>query len=211
LIYDSTTGDIKDDRKFMTMLEDFYFPRREGGGGTQVTTLPSGQNLGEMADVEYFEKKLYRSLNVPVSRMQPQQGISFGRATEITRDELKFAKFVSRLRKKFNVLFDDLLKTQLILKGVINEKDWDLIREKIQYKYAQDQYFEEMKSAENYRNQIDLLNMAQPYVGTYFSQRFVMKNILRMSDKEIQIMKSEIETEPAPPQIGVDQPGAQAQ
>lgn len=211
IVYDSNTGEIRDDRKFMSMLEDFWLPRREGGKGTEITTLQGGENLGQIEDVNYFQTKLYQALNVPISRMQPQQGISFGRATEITRDELKFAKFVSRLRKKFNVLFDDLLKTQLILKGVINEKDWDVIKEKIQYRYAQDQYFEEMKAAENYRNQIDLLNMAQPYVGTYFSQRFIMKNVLRMSDKDIQIMKSEIASEPPPPQIGIEQPGAPAQ
>ena len=211
IVYDSNTGEIRDDRKFMSMLEDFWLPRREGGKGTEITTLQGGENLGQIEDVNYFQTKLYQALNVPVSRMQPQQGISFGRATEITRDELKFAKFVSRLRKKFNVIFDDLLKTQLILKGVINEKDWDVIKEKIQYRYAQDQYFEEMKAAENYRNQIDLLNMAQPYVGTYFSQRFIMKNVLRMSDKDIQTMKSEIASEPPPPQIGVEQPGAPAQ
>jgi len=143
--------------------------------------------------------------------MQAQQGISFCRATEITRDELKFAKFVSRLRKKFNMLFNDILKTQLILKGVLTEKDWDSIQEKIQYKYAQDQYFDEMKSAENYRNQLDLLNMVNPYVGTYFSKNFVMKNVLRMSDDEIKQMKKEIESEPPPqpvdPNAQQDQPG----
>jgi len=207
VVYDSNTGEIRDDRKFMSMLEDFWLPRREGGKGTEISTLPGGESLGQIDDVNYFQNKLYQALNVPVSRMQPQQGISFGRATEITRDELKFAKFVSRLRKKFNVIFDDILKTQLVLKGVINEKDWAIIGEKIQYKYAQDQYFEEMKAAENYRNQIDLLNLAQPYVGIYFSQRFIMKNVLRMSDKDIQTMKSEIENEPPPPQINTEQTG----
>jgi hypothetical protein len=211
IVYDSNTGEIRDDRKFMSMLEDFWLPRREGGKGTEISTLPGGESLGQIDDVNYFQNKLYQALNVPVSRMQPQQGISFGRATEITRDELKFAKFVSRLRKKFNVLFDDLLRTQLVLKGVINDKDWEMIKEKIQYKYAQDQYFEEMKSAENYRNQIDLLNMAQPYVGTYFSQRFIMKNILRMSDKDIQNMKEEIESEPPPAAINMEQPAAPGQ
>jgi hypothetical protein len=211
VVYDSNTGEIRDDRKFMSMLEDFWLPRREGGKGTEISTLPGGESLGQIDDVNYFQSKLYQALNVPVSRMQPQQGISFGRATEITRDELKFAKFVSRLRKKFNVIFDDILKTQLILKGVINEKDWEIIREKLQYKYAQDQYFEEMKAAENYRNQIDLLNMAQPYVGIYFSQRFVMKNILRLSDKDIQNMKSEIESEPPPIPINTEQTGQPSQ
>jgi hypothetical protein len=207
IVYDSNTGEIRDDRKFMSLLEDFWLPRREGGRGTEITTLPGGENLGQIEDINYFQTKLYQALNVPLSRMQAQSGISFGRATEITRDELKFAKFVGRLRKKFNILFNDILKTQLLLKGVLTDKDWESIKEKIQYKYAQDQYFDEMKSAENYRNQIDLLNMITPYVGTYFSQRFVMKDVLRMSDKEIQIMKTEIGQEPPPQQINTEQPG----
>jgi len=211
IVYDSNTGEIRDDRKFMSLLEDFWLPRREGGKGTEITTLQGGENLGQIDDINYFQNKLYQALNVPLSRMQSQQGISFGRATEITRDELKFAKFVSRLRKKFNMLFNDILKTQLILKGVLTEKDWDSIQEKIQYKYAQDQYFDEMKSAENYRNQLDLLNMVNPYVGTYFSKNFVMKNVLRMSDDEIKQMKKEIESEPPPqpvdPNTQQDQPG----
>jgi hypothetical protein len=211
IVYDSNTGEIRDDRKFMSLLEDFWLPRREGGKGTEITTLQGGENLGQIDDINYFQNKLYQALNVPLSRMQSQQGISFGRATEITRDELKFAKFVSRLRKKFNMLFNDILKTQLILKGVLTEKDWDSIQEKIQYKYAQDQYFDEMKSAENYRNQLDLLNMVNPYVGTYFSKNFVMKNVLRMSEDDIKQMKKEIESEP-PPQpvdsnVQQDQPG----
>jgi len=211
IVYDSSTGEIRDDRKFMSLLEDFWLPRREGGRGTEITTLPGGENLGQIEDINYFQTKLYQALNVPLSRMQAQSGISFGRATEITRDELKFAKFVGRLRKKFNILFNDILKTQLLLKGVLTDKDWESIKEKIQYKYAQDQYFDEMKSAENYRNQIDLLNMITPYVGTYFSQRFVMKDVLRMSDKEIQIMKTEIGQEPPPQPINTEQPGNPSQ
>ena len=203
IVYDSHTGEVRDDRKFMSMLEDFWLPRREGGRGTEITTLPGGENLGQIDDINYFQTKLYQSLNVPLSRMQPQTGISFGRATEITRDELKFAKFVGRLRKKFNELFNDLLKTQLLLKGVITEKDWDLIKNEIQYRYAQDQYFEEIKNAENLRNRIDLLTQVQPFVGAYFSQEYVMKNILRMSDKDIVDMKQKIAMEPPPPQIGM--------
>jgi len=203
IVYDSNSGEIRDDRKFMSLLEDFWLPRREGGKGTEITTLPGGENLGQIEDINYFQTKLYQALNVPLSRMQAQQGISFGRATEITRDELKFAKFVSRLRKKFNVLFSDLLKTQLLLKGVLTDKDWDQIKEKIQYKYAQDQYFEEMKSAENYRNRIDLLNQIQPYIGTYFSQKFIMKDILRFTDKDIEIMKEQIDSEPQPQAMGM--------
>ena len=203
IVYDSSTGEIRDDRKFMSMLEDFWLPRREGGRGTEITTLPGGENLGQIEDINYFQTKVYQALNVPLSRLQPQQGVSFGRATEITRDELKFAKFVSRLRKKFNALFNDLLRTHLVLKGVITDKDWESIKDRIQYKYAQDQYFEEMKSAENMRNQVDLLNMVQPYIGTYFSQRYAMKNVLKMSDQDIAVMKDEISKEPPPPQMGM--------
>ena len=173
IVYDSATGEIRDDRKFMSMLEDFWLPRREGGRGTEITTLPGGENLGQIDDINYFQNKLYQALNVPLSRMQPQQGISFGRATEITRDELKFAKFVGRLRKKFSQLFNDILKTQLILTGVITEQDWVELRENIQYKFAQDQYFEEMKEAENLRNRIDLVNQMQPFIGTYFSKEYI--------------------------------------
>jgi hypothetical protein len=187
IVYDSNTGEIRDDRKFMSILEDFWLPRREGGKGTEITTLPGGENLGSIDDVNYFQVKLYQALNVPLSRMQAQQGISFGRATEITRDELKFAKFVSRMRKRFNELFDDLLKTQLVLKGVIVDADWDIIRDKIQYRYTQDQYFEEMKTSENIRNRIDLLNQIQPFVGMYFSKDYVMKNILRMTFSQLTI------------------------
>ena len=203
IVYDSNTGEIRDDRKMMTMLEDFWLPRREGGKGTEITTLPGGESLGQIEDINYFQTKLYQALNVPISRLQPQTGISFGRATEITRDELKFAKFVGRLRKRFNEMFQDLLRTQLILKGVITDKDWNQIKEGIQYRYAQDQYFEEMKNAENLRNRVDLLTQIQPFVGAYYSQEYVMKNILRLSDKEMQQMKAQIESEPPPPQVGM--------
>jgi len=203
IVYDSSTGEIRDDRKMMSMLEDFWLPRREGGRGTEITTLPGGENLGQIEDINYFQTKLYQALNVPVSRMQPQTGIYFGRATEITRDELKFAKFVGRLRKKFNELFQDLLRTQLLLKGVVTEKDWNQIKDDIQYRYAQDQYFEEMKNAENLRNRIDLLAQMQPFVGAYFSQNYIKKNVLRMSDYDIQDMDAQIKAEPPPPQIGM--------
>jgi len=180
------------------MLEDFWLPRREGGRGTEITTLPGGENLGQIDDIHYFQNKLYQALNVPLSRMQPQTGISFGRATEITRDELKFAKFVGRLRKKFSQLFNDILKTQLILTGVITEQDWLEFKELIQYKFAQDQYFEEIKDAENLRNRIDLLNQMQPFVGTYFSKEYVMRSALRMTEDEIEVMEKQIASEPAP-------------
>ncbi len=203
IVYDSSTGEVRDDRKFMSMLEDFWLPRREGGRGTEITTLPGGENLGQIDDINYFQTKLYQALNVPLSRMQPQTGISFGRATEITRDELKFAKFVGRLRKKFSMLFNDILKTQLILTGVITEQDWVELKEHIQYKFAQDQYFEEMKEAENLRNRIDLVNQMQPFVGTYFSKAYIMKSVLRFTDEEIETMESQMEAEPSPT-IGVD-------
>ena len=198
IVYDSATGEIRDDRKFMSMLEDFWLPRREGGRGTEITTLPGGENLGQIDDIHYFQNKLYQALNVPLSRMQPQTGISFGRATEITRDELKFAKFVGRLRKKFSQLFNDILKTQLILTGVITEKDWVEFKELIQYKFAQDQYFEEIKDAENLRNRIDLLNQMQPFVGTYFSKEYIMRSVLRMTVDEIEVMSKQMADEPAP-------------
>jgi len=195
IVYDSATGEIRDDRKFMSMLEDFWLPRREGGRGTEITTLPGGENLGQIEDINYFQQKVYQALNVPISRMQPQNGLQFGRAEEITRDELKFAKFVSRLRKKFNELFLDVLKTNLVLKGVITDNDWKVIGEKIQVRYAQDQYFSEMKEADNLRNRVDVLNQIQPYIGTFFSKRYVMKNILRMTDDDIQRIEGEIQTE----------------
>ena len=197
IVYDSATGEVRDDRKFMTMLEDFWLPRREGGRGTEITTLPGGENLGQIADIEYFQNKLYQALDVPASRLQPQTGIQFGRAAEITRDELRFSKFVDRLRKKFNEVFNDILRSQLILKGVLVESDWDQIVEKINYQYAEDQFFKEMKDAENLRNRIDVLNQMQPYVGTYYSKNFVMRNVLRLSDDEIDNMKDEM-TEESP-------------
>ena len=197
IVYDSNTGEVRDDRKFMTMLEDFWLPRREGGRGTEITTLPGGENLGQIDDIQYFQNKLYQALDVPASRLQPQTGIQFGRAAEITRDELKFSKHIDRLRKKFNELFNDVLRSQLILKGILVESDWDRVVEKINYQYAEDQFFKEMKDAENLRNRIDVLNQIQPFVGTYYSKNFVMRNVLRLSDDEIENMKEEM-TEEAP-------------
>jgi len=179
-------------------LEDFWLPRREGGRGTEITTLPGGENLGQIEDINYFQQKVYQALNVPVSRMQPQNGFQFGRAEEITRDELKFAKFVSRLRKKFNEIFLDVLRTNLVLKGVITDQDWKVISEKIQIRYAQDQYFAEMKEADNLRNRVDILNQIQPYIGSFFSKQYVMKNILRMTDDDIERINGEIQTEGPP-------------
>ena len=207
IIYDSTTGEVKDDRKFMTMLEDFWLPRREGGRGTEITTLPGGENLGQIQDIEFFQNKVYQALNVPVSRFQQQSGFNFGRAAEISRDEVKFAKFISRLRRKFNKLFDDLLETQLVLKGVITPEDWQGIKEKLDYQYAQDQYYQEIKEAENLRNRLDVLNQMSPYVGIYFSKDYVRKKVLRLTKDEIEQIEQEIEADP--PEIQPGMPGSE--
>ena len=185
LVYDASTGEIRDDRNYMSMLEDFWLPRREGGRGTEITTLPGGQNLGEIADIEYFQKKLYKALNVPMSRMESEAGFNLGRAAEISRDELKFTKFVARLRKRFTQMFNDILKTQLVLKGVMTIEDWSNIKEHIQYSFLKDGYFAELKNAEILRERINLAEMVQPHVGRYYSVEFVRKNILRQSDEDI--------------------------
>jgi len=195
LVYDASTGEIKDDRNHMSMLEDFWLPRREGGRGTEITTLPGGSNLGEIDDIIYFQRKLYRSLNVPISRMEAEQNFSLGRSTEITRDELKFTKFVQRLRKNFSKVFHDLLRTQLILTGVIAEEEWDSMKEHIAYDWMQDGHFAELRDAEILRERIDMLGTLEPYVGNFFSKRWVQKNVLRQSDEEIELMSKEIEDE----------------
>lgn len=193
--YDATTGEVRDEKKTMSMLEDFWMPRREGGKGTEITTLDGGANLGEINDINYFQNKLYQSLNVPLSRMRPEGGMNFGRQAEITRDELKFSKFIGRLRKKFGELFDDLLKTQVILKGIMREEDWDKIKEDIYYDYTQDTYMAEAKQAEILRNRIDLLNSINPYVGTYFSREYIYKDVLHMTEEEVAAMKKEIDAD----------------
>ena len=195
LVYDASTGEIKDDRNHMSMLEDFWLPRREGGRGTEITTLPGGSNLGEIDDIVYFQRKLYRSLNVPISRMEAEQNFSIGRSTEITRDELKFTKFVQRLRKNFAKVFHDLLRTQLILTGVIAEEEWDSMKEHIAYDWMQDGHFAELRDAEILRERIDMLGTLEPYVGNFFSKKWVQKNVLRQSDEEIELMSKEIEDE----------------
>jgi len=200
VVYDSATGDVKDDRKFMTMLEDFWLPRREGGRGTEITTLPGGSNLGEIADIEYFQNKVYQSLNIPVSRFQQSSGFNFGRQAEITHEEIKFIKFINRLRKKFNHLFTDLLRTQLLLKNIVTDSDFDDLKENISFSYAQDQYFQEMKEAENMRNRIDLLTQMQPFVGRFYSDNYIKKNILRLNDEEIEEIDVDIQENPPPQQ-----------
>ena len=195
MVYDATTGEIRDDRNHMSMLEDFWLPRREGGRGTEITTLPGGSNLGEIDDIVYFQRKLYRSLNVPISRLEAEQGFSLGRSTEITRDELKFTKFVQRLRKKFTPLFTDILKTQLVLKGIITLEDWDGMKEHIQYDFLQDGHFAELKEAEILRERLDMLGNIDSYIGTFFSKKWVQKNVLNMTEYEINDMQKEMNKE----------------
>ena len=195
LVYDASTGEIRDDRNYMSMLEDFWLPSREGGRGTDITTLPGGQNLGEINDIEYFRSKLYRSLNVPVSRLESNSGFNMGRASEITRDELKFTKFVQRLRKKFTELFNDILRTQLILKGIINEEDWQSVRESITYDFLQDGHFAELKHTEMMRERLALANEMRDYIGKFYSVEYVRKNILKQNEREIEDIDNQIKKE----------------
>jgi hypothetical protein len=227
LVYDATTGEVRDDRKFMSMMEDFWLPRREGGRGTEITTLPGGQNLGELSDIEYFQKKLYRALGVPESRITGSgDGFNLGRSSEILRDELKFSKFVGRLRKRFSNLFNDMLKTQLVLKNIVTPEDWDSMSDHIQYDYLYDNQFSELKDSELMTERLGILATIEPYIGKYYSSAYIRKKILRQTDTEIieidQQIKSEIKKgiipdpatidpitgEPLPPpdQSGMDQP-----
>ena len=198
LVYNASTGEIKDDRQQMSMLEDFWLPRREGGRGTEITTLPGGSNLGEIDDILYFQKKLYRSLNIPISRLETESGFSMGRGAEITRDEVKFTKFVQKLRRKFNALFNNILKTQLILKGVVAEDDWLSIKENLSYEYMKDGHYAEMRDMDLLRDRLEVLNTIEPFIGQYFSKRYVQKQVFRMSDDDINSMDKEMESEPSP-------------
>ena len=199
LVYDATTGEVRDDRKFMTMLEDFWLPRREGGRGTQIETLPGGTNLGEMDDVDYFRRKLYKSLNVPVTRMESENQFNLGRSNEITRDELKFSKFIKRLRGRFTHLFDDLLEIQLVLKGIINRKDWLKIRDNFSFEFSHDNYYSELKDAEILRERLNLANEIDSFVGKYYSLAWIRKNVLHMTEEEIEDMDKEIKKEEEDP------------
>ena len=196
LVYDAGTGEVRDDRKFMSMMEDFWLPRREGGRGTEITTLPGGQNLGELTDIEYFQKKLYRALGVPESRIASDGGFNLGRSSEILRDELKFAKFVGRLRKRFSNLFNNLLKTQLILKNIITPEDWDSLSDHIQYDFLYDNQFAELKESELMNERLGTLATIEPYIGKYFSNHYVRTKVLRQTDQEIEeqddLIKKEI-------------------
>ena len=195
LVYDASTGEIRDDRNYMSMLEDFWLPSREGGRGTDISTLPGGQNLGEINDIEYFRSKLYRSLNVPVSRLESNSGFNMGRASEITRDELKFTKFVQRLRKKFTELFNDILRTQLILKGIINEEDWQSVRDSVTYDFLQDGHFAELKHTEMMRERLQLANEMRDYIGKFYSVEYVRKNILKQNEREMEDIDNQIKKE----------------
>ena len=195
LVYDASTGEIRDDRNYMSMLEDFWLPSREGGRGTDISTLPGGQNLGEINDIEYFRSKLYRSLNVPVSRLESNSGFNMGRASEITRDELKFTKFVQRLRKKFTELFNDILRTQLILKGIINEEDWQSVRDSVTYDFLQDGHFAELKHTEMMRERLALANEMRDYIGKFYSVEYVRKNILKQNEREMEDIDNQIKKE----------------
>ena len=196
LVYDANTGEVRDDKKYMAMLEDFWLPRREGGRGTEITTLPGGQNLGEITDIEYFKKKLFKSLNVPISRIEGDGGFNMGRSSEILRDELKFSKFVGRLRKRFANLFNDMLRTQLLLKNIITPEDWETMSEHIQYDFLYDNHFAELKETELFNERMAAATSAEPYVGRYYSQDYVRRKLLRQTDEEIieqdKLMKKEI-------------------
>ena len=193
IVYDATTGETRDDRRHLSMMEDFWMPRREGGKGTEITTLPGGQNLGDIADIQYFQQKLYQSLNVPLSRLQPSTGFALGRTTEITRDEIKFNKFIQRLRKKFASLFNGALRVQLIAKNIIKPEEWDLLEQTIQYDFQQDNNFAELKDNELMIQRVTALQQMEPFIGRFYSSTWIRKNVLRQTDEEIQIMDKEME------------------
>ena len=195
LVYDASTGEIRDDKKYMSMLEDFWLPRREGGRGTEISTLPGGQNLGEITDIEYFKKKLFKSLNVPLSRIEGDGGFNLGRSSEILRDEVKFSKFVARLRKRFSYMFNDKLKTELLLTNVITPEDWEIMEEHITYDFLYDNHFAELKEAELFNERLAMVATAEPYVGKYFSQDYVRRKVLRQTTEEIEEQDKLIEKE----------------
>lgn len=207
LVYDAGTGEIKDDRKHMSMLEDFWLPRREGGRGTEISTLPGGENLGQIDDILYFQKRLYRALNVPINRLEQEAQFSLGRSSEITRDELKFQKFIDRLRRRFSIMFREMLKRQLILKNIITEEDWETFSNDLNFEFVRDNHFTELKEAELFREKLQSLDQVQQYVGEYFSKEWVMKNVLRFDDEQIAQMTKQVESE-EPDQDEVDRANA---
>ena len=195
MVYDAETGDMKDDKKHMSMLEDFWLPRREGGRGTEISTLPGGENLGQIDDIEYFRRKLYKSLNVPSGRLEQEQQFNLGRSTEISRDELKFQKFINRLRKKFSALFIDILKTQLILKGIVTEEEWETIRSDISVDFLKDNHFSELKDAELLRERLGTLREIDEYAGRYYSVEWIRKNVLMQTEEDIENIIKQIDSE----------------
>ena len=195
LVYNAATGEVRDDRKYMSMMEDFWLPRREGGRGTDISTLPGGQNLGELSDIEYFQKKLYRALNVPESRIASDGGFNLGRSSEILRDELKFSKFVGRLRKRFAQMFNDMLKTQLILKNVVSPEDWERMEDHIQYDFLYDNQFAELKESEMLSERLNILATIEPFIGKYYSNEYVRRKVLRQTDAEMIEIDEQIEQE----------------
>jgi len=206
LVYDSATGEVRDDRQHLHMLEDFWLPRREGGRGTEIQTLSGGENLGEMDDVDYLLRKLYKSLNVPISRLESENGFNMGRSAEITRDEVKFYKFIERLRTRFSDLFLQLLKTQLFLKGIITEEDWKQVYQDISFKWHEDSYFSELKQTEIMKERLDLLSTVDEYIGRYYSTSWVRKNILNQTEEEIKMIDSQIsEEKSAEENMGMEQ------
>jgi len=208
LVYDQATGELKDSRKHMSMLDDFWLPRREGGRGTEVTTLPGGQNLGEIDDVRYFQRKVYQALNVPVSRLEQEQAYSLGRATEINREEIKFQKFVTRLRSRFSKLFTQILRQQLVLKGIITDSDWiELFHNRISVDFYKDNHYTELKDAEVMAQRLQTMDQASQYVGEYLSKQWVMKNIFRFTEEEAEEMMKQIDTEVQDGEIVPDEGG----
>ena len=195
IVYDAATGEVRDDRKHLSMMEDFWMPRREGGKGTEITTLSGGQNLGQIDDINYFQNKLYQCLNVPISRLKPDQNFSLGRTNEITRDEIKFNKFIERLRRKFSVLFADALRVQLVAKKIIRPDEWDLIIQDIRYDFQEDNHFAELKEAEVINNRLETLNRIQPYVGMYYSIEYVKRHILKQSEDDIKDISKQLSAE----------------
>jgi len=198
LVYDAVTGEVKTDKKNLSMMEDFWMPRREGGKGTEITTLDGAQNLGQIEDINYFQNKLFQALNVPISRLRPDTGFSLGRSSEITRDEIKFGKFINRLRNKFSNVFNEILRIQLVAKGIIREDEWDEFANSIRYDFNQDNHFQEMKDTEILQNRLQTLQLLDPYVGKYFSVEWVQKTVLMQSEKDIKEIAAQIKKEPAP-------------
>jgi hypothetical protein len=209
IVYDAGTGEIRDDRKHMTMLEDFWLPRREGGKGTEITTLPGGQNLGQIDDIVYFQRKLYKALNVPISRLDPEQAFNFGRATEVTRDEVKFAKFITRLRARFSEIFSKILEKQLILKGIITSEDWSEFKSSFKYEFSEDNHFAELKNTEILRDRISMLRDVDDYAGKYYSHEWIRRNVLYQTEEDMEEIDKQIIEEMdnpqyTPPQMGPD-------